>query len=149
MRPWAPLANGSTEARCGKHAVLGIMNEQPRNEPGNDWVRRPGMGFVWWCLPLGIGVAASNLAASTRAAALVWMVLFGWMGTGCILNARRCHRLHCYISGPAFFLGAAALALFAAGIPLLGLHSLNNVIAITLATALLSFVPEMIWRKHV
>jgi hypothetical protein len=76
------------------------------------------------------------------------MVLFGWMGTGCFLNARRCHRLHCYISGPAFFLGSAALALFAAGIPLLGPHSLNNVIAITLATALLSFVPEMIWRKH-
>ncbi len=76
------------------------------------------------------------------------MVLFGWMGTGCILNARRCHRLHCYLSGPAFFLGAAALALFAAGIPLLGSHSLNNVIGITLAAALLSFVPEMIWRKY-
>jgi hypothetical protein len=117
------------------------------DEPGNDWVRRPGMGFVWWCLPLGIGVAASWLS-STRATAVVWMTSFIWMGAGCILNARRCHRLHCYISGPAFFLGAAALALFAAGIALLGSHSLNNIVGITLTAALLSFVPEMIWRKY-
>jgi hypothetical protein len=124
------------------------VSEQQVDEPGNDWARRAGMGFVWWCLPLGIGVAASYLAVAPRAAALVWMVLFGWMATGCTLNALRCHRLHCYISGSAFFLGAAALAFLAAGIALLGSHSLNNIVAITLATALLSFVPEMIWRKY-
>jgi hypothetical protein len=94
------------------------MKEQPVNEARNDWVDRPGMGFVWWCLPLGTGVA------------------------------RRCHRLHCYISGPAFFLGAAALALFAAGIDPLGPHSLNNILGLTLIVALWSFVPEMIWRKY-
>jgi hypothetical protein len=77
------------------------------------------------------------------------MALFNWMGTGCVLNARRCHRLHCYIFGPAFFLGATALALFAAGVALLGQHSLNNIVGITLTVVLLSFVPEMIWRKYV
>jgi hypothetical protein len=123
------------------------MSEQQVDEPGKDWVRRPGMGFVWWCVPLGIGVAASWLS-STRATALVWMTSFIWMGTGCILNARRCHRLHCYISAPAFFLGAAALVLFAAGIALPGSHSLNNIVGMTLTAALLSFIPEMIWRKY-
>jgi hypothetical protein len=124
------------------------VSEQQVDEPRSDWVRRPGMGFVWWCLPLGIGLAASYLASSPRATALVWMVMFGWMGTGCILNALRCHRLHCYISAPVFFLGAAALALFAAGIALLSSHSLNNIVGITLTAALLSFVPEMIRRKY-
>ena len=119
------------------------------DKPGNDWVRRPGMGFVWWCLPLGIGVAANYFTLSSRAAALIWMGSFVWMGTGCLLNARRCHRLHCYISGPAFFIGAAALAMFTAGIALLGSHSLNNIVGITLATALLSFAPEMMWRKYI
>jgi hypothetical protein len=71
-----------------------------------------------------------------------------WMGTGCILNARRCHRLHCYISGPTFFLGAAALALSVAGVAFKGPHSLNNIVGITLTVASLSFVPEMIWRKY-
>jgi hypothetical protein len=124
------------------------MSEQPASETANDWVRRPGMGFVWWCLPLGIGVAANYFASSPRATAIVWMVSFAWMGTGCLLNARRCHRLHCYISGPAFFLGAAALALFAAGVALLGPHSLNNIVGVALAVVLLSFVPEMVWRKY-
>jgi hypothetical protein len=124
------------------------MSEQPINETANDWVRRPGMGFVWWCIPLGVGIAASYFASSPRATALVWMASFVWMGTGCSLNARRCHRLHCYISAPAFFLGAVALALFAAGIALLGPHSPNNIVSVTLAVALLSFVLEMIWRKY-
>jgi hypothetical protein len=112
-------------------------------------VRQPGMGLVWWCLPLAVGVAANYLTSSPRASAFVWMASFIWMGTGCLLNARRCHRLHCYLSGPAFFLGAAALILFAAGISVLGPHSLNNIVSITLCLALLSFVPEIIWRKYV
>ena len=91
---------------------------------------------------------ANCLASSPRAAALVWILSFVWMGTGCLLNARRCHRLHCYISGPAFFLGAATLAFFAAGVALLGPHSLNNIVGVTLAVVLLSFVPEMVWRQY-
>jgi hypothetical protein len=125
------------------------MNEQSVNKMHHDWVDRPGMGFVWWCLPLGIGVALNFLAISRRAAALIWMGAFLWMGTGCILNARRCRRLHCYISGPAFFLGAAALVWFAAGMAPSGPHSLNNIVGITLSVALLSFLPEVIWRKYV
>jgi hypothetical protein len=65
------------------------------------------------------------------------MVSFSWKGTGCILNARRCRRLHCYISGPAFYLGAAALALFTSGLALLEPHSLNNIVGITLTVGLL------------
>jgi hypothetical protein len=105
------------------------MSERPANETADDWVRRPSMRLVWWCLPLAIGVAGNYFASSPRVAGFVWIVSFVWMGTGCILNARRCHRLHCYISGPAVFFGAVALALFAAGIALLGPHSLNNIVS--------------------
>jgi|SRR5882672_7234248 len=125
------------------------MSERPYSETPNDWVHRPGPGFVWWCLPLVVGLAANFFTLSPRTTTTIWMVSFVWMGTGCILNARRCHRLHCYISGPAFLLGAAALGLFAAGITVLGPpHSPNNIVGVTLSVALLSFVPEMIWRKY-
>ena len=117
-------------------------------EVRDDWVNRPGMGIVWWCLPLAFGVAASYLASSSLTTVLAWIVSFIWMGTGCVLNARRCHRLHCYISGPAFFLGAAALGLFVAGVAFAGPHSVNNIVGITLTVALLSFVPEIIWKKR-
>jgi len=35
------------------------------------------------------------------------------MGVACVVNARRCGRLHCYITGP-IFLGAALATVFAA-----------------------------------
>jgi hypothetical protein len=82
------------------------------NATRNDWVNRPGMGFVWWCLPLGVGIASNLPGLSARATALVWMTSFIWMET------------------------------------LLGLHSLNNIVGVTLTVALLSFVPEMLWRKY-
>lgn len=122
------------------------MSAQPEHTQ-SDWVTRPGAGFFWWCLPLGIGLAANFLALATRGAATIWAILFVWMGTGCILNARRCHRLHCYISGPTFLLGAAVLGLLAAGLVALGPHALDNIVGITLVVALLSFIPE-IWKKY-
>ena len=67
------------------------------------------------------------------------------MGTGCVLNAIRCRRLHCYISGPAFLLGALAAGLFGLGaVP----QTLNNIVSATLGIVLLSFVPEIVWRRY-
>jgi hypothetical protein len=38
------------------------------------------------------------------------------MGVACLLNARRCGRIHCYFTGP-FLIGAAAVALaYGAGV---------------------------------
>jgi hypothetical protein len=116
------------------------------NHTRNDWVTRPGAGFFWWCLPLGVGFAANFLALPARGLAFIWVISFLWMGTGCVLNARRCHRLHCYISGPAFLLGAVAVGLLAAGFAF-GPHALNNIVGTTLLVALLSFVSE-IWKKY-
>jgi hypothetical protein len=123
------------------------VSNQPNNHPRIDWVTRPGAGFFWWCLPLGVGFTANFFALPARGIALIWVILFVWMGAGCVLNARRCHRLHCYISGPAFLLGAAILGLSAAGLLALGPHALNNIVGATLVVALLSFIPE-IWKKY-
>ena len=113
----------------------------------NDWVTRPVAGFLWWCLPLGLGLAANFLALPVRGTAIIWVILFVWMGTGCILNALRCHRLHCYVSGPTFLLGAVVLGFLATGLLAFGPHALNNIVGVTLVIALLSFVPE-IWKKY-
>src|SRR5689334_10304788 len=69
-------------------------------DPGKDWVRRPASAILWWCLPLGAATVVNVVALSPSLVAAAWSVAFSWMGTGCILNARRCSRLHCYISGP-------------------------------------------------
>jgi hypothetical protein len=40
------------------------------------------------------------------------------------------------------------LGVLAAGLLPFGPHALNNVVGVTLVAALLSFVPEMIWKKY-
>jgi hypothetical protein len=95
----------------------------------------------------GLGFATDFLALPVRGTAIIWVILFVWMGTGCILNARRCHRLHCYISGPTFLLGAVVLGLLAAGLLGFGPYALNNIVGGTVVVALLSFIPE-IWKKY-
>jgi hypothetical protein len=112
-----------------------------------DLFRSPVGAFLAWCLPLGIGLATRLLGVPSRIGAGIWAVLFVWMGVACFVNARRCHRLHCYISGPVFLLGAVATGLLAFGVPL-GPHALNNTVSIALVLALLSFVPEVIWRRY-
>lgn len=115
------------------------------NAQTNDWVRQPQTAFLWWCLPLAIGFSLGLLGVPARLAAAIWAVLFLWMGSGCLLNALRCHRLHCYISGPIFFLGAAASVLFAMG--LIHIH-LNNMVGAILLLVLASFLPEIIWTRY-
>jgi hypothetical protein len=115
----------------------------------NDWFRRPGTALILWGLPLGIGLAVYLIALPLRTEALVWLVAFVWMGTGCILNARRCGRLHCLIAGPLFLAGAVAAGLLAADGLVFGAHGLNNMVSVTLVLALLSFVPEAVWHRYV
>lgn len=117
-------------------------------DPGKDWVRRPASAILWWCLPLGAATVVNVVALSPSLVAAAWSVAFSWMGTGCILNARRCSRLHCYISGPVFFAGAVLAGLIGLGLLNLGPHALTSTISGTLLLALLSFVPEAMWGKY-
>ena len=93
------------------------------------------------------GISTSFLGLSLALTALIWAVAFAWMGTGCVLNALRCARLHCFISGPVLWLGAIAAALAGIGV-LSGRNALSYVINITAGLAVLSFPSEWIWRLY-
>jgi hypothetical protein len=113
----------------------------------HDLAARPLTAFFLWCVPLAIGVAASLFVRFPLDAA-VWAICFAWMGGGCILNGTRCRRVHCYIAGPVLVAGAAVTGLIAAGILPIGPRGLHNTAGITLAVALLSFLPELVWRRY-
>lgn len=116
---------------------------------GKDWARQPLTIILWWGLPIAIGAASAGLLRlPPRADAGVCALLFAWMATGCLLNARRCHRVHCYISGPALLLGAIFAGLVAAGVIDLGPSIFGNAVSAILALALLSFVPEIVWKRY-
>ena len=125
------------------------MNDiEPAAASSLDLARRPSTIFIWWGLPILIGFGANFLRPSLEQEALLWSALFVWMATGCLLNARRCHRLHCYFSGPILLLGALTSAALGGGVLSFGPGALNYIVWMTTGLALLTFVPELIWGKY-
>jgi hypothetical protein len=43
--------------------------------------------------------------------ALLWIPSFALMGIACLVNARGCGRLHCFVTGPLFLIASVATAL--------------------------------------
>ena len=66
----------------------------------NDWLSNAYTHLAAWWLPKSAIIAALFAAIPLRAA--VWIVALLWMGTACILNARRCGRTHCRYTGPYY-----------------------------------------------
>jgi hypothetical protein len=113
-----------------------------------DWARSPISVAIWWVGPIVAGNLADHLPLSRPVTALVWVVALAWMGLGCILNARRCHRRHCYFSGPVLLAGAVAVALVGWDVVPLGPNGLSLTLWTTFGLALLSFLPELIWGRY-
>ena len=65
-----------------------------------DWLRRPRTNLVAWWIPQAAIVAA--LFAPVPARSGIWVLALTWMGTACILNAKRCGRTHCRYTGPYY-----------------------------------------------
>jgi len=88
-----------------------------------------------------------DLFVQSEHTAFFWAGAFAWMGTGCVLNARRCARLHCFISGPVLWLGVIAAALVGIGI-VSAPHALEDVVDATVILAALSWLPECLLSRH-
>ena len=66
--------------------------------------------FILYWLPAIAIVVAGTPAISSGWRTVVWTVALATMGVACIVNALRCGRVHCYVTG-AFFLLMALVAL--------------------------------------
>ena len=112
-----------------------------------DWLRQPLGCIFWWVLPIALGVSTNFRHMPLARTAAIWAIALAWMGTGCVLNAVRCGRRHCFISGPVLWLGAIAAGLVALGV-LSGGNALAEAVNGTLALAALSFVSEWFWGRY-
>ena len=104
--------------------------------------------LVW-----GIPVAAMIISANTSSAipnGIVFPIALVWMGLACLLNAFRCGRLHCFVTGPFFLLMAALSLLHATSSIPLGARGWEIIGYGTLIGAVvLWYGPESIWGKYV
>jgi hypothetical protein len=65
-----------------------------------DWLRSPRTNLLAWWIPQVAIVGALFVAVPART--VIWIGALTWMGTACILNARRCGRTHCRHTGPYY-----------------------------------------------
>lgn len=117
----------------------------PPSCDSNDLLYRKSAIFLW-CLPIiGIVVGISWHAARPW----LWIVALCVMGVGCLANARRCGRVHCYFAGPFFLLMALVTLLYALGVVSLGRHGWS---ALSLAILVGGFatccVPELFFGRY-
>jgi len=105
--------------------------------------------FTLYWLPAIAIVVAGAPAISNGWRTVVWTVALGIMGAACMVNALRCGRVHCYVTGP-FFLLMALLALSnGLGILHLGRNGWNLLGLIALiGTIALWYLPEMFLGKY-
>lgn len=88
-------------------------------------------GWLLWRAPWVLVVAG---LAWTRLVYALWIPAFSVMGAACIVNATRCHRTHCYVTGPLYLAAAGYLVLAALSVvPLVPAALLLVVLGIGLA----------------
>ena len=72
-----------------------------------------------------------------------------WMGVACLVNARRCGRVHCHFTGPFLLVMALASLLFSLGVLPLGPEGwawLGG--ALVLGWLSLRSAPEHLWGRY-
>ncbi len=95
-----------------------------------------------WYLPIALLIVGGTWP---RGEAWLWTVAFAIMGTGCAINAVRCARLHCYVTGPLFLLAALWCLLAAMGV--VSLHA-KMLISSVFAIALLAHLAEIPFGRY-
>jgi hypothetical protein len=80
-------------------------------QTSRDWLGSVHTSLLAWWMPKAVLLAGLFVPVSFRA--VIWIIALIWMGTACILNARRCNRTHCRYTGPYYL--AMIVPVFALG----------------------------------
>lgn len=133
----SPIAAGSAMAdECD------TCSENRAKDWAGNWLTLGGL----WAVPGAAMLAASLLDPLSRA--VIWIAMLVWMGMACFLNARRCSRTHCRITAPFFFVMAALVGGYAAGMLPLGRHGWSILGGVTLSGfVLLWWGSEHAWGR--
>src|SRR5260370_17636091 len=69
-------------------------------QTSRDWLGNIHTSLLAWWVPKAAIIAGLFVPVPFRA--VIWIIALIWMGTACILNARRCNRTHCRYTGPYY-----------------------------------------------
>ena len=125
------------------------MEASPIDCSSRDILSRPLLALLLFLMPAVAIVVAGNSYFSTGWRTLIWTVSLGIMGIACLVNAARCGRVHCYLTGPFFLAMAVLTLLYGLGIAQLGRHGWNLLgSAILVGAIALCCIPELLFGKY-
>jgi hypothetical protein len=102
---WLRAVSADSGSACGRRRH-GLLLREVTALAGTtihsamDWVGSRRANLIAWWIPQSAILAGLFLEVPVRT--IIWIVTLGWMGTACILNARRCGRTHCRFTGPYY-----------------------------------------------
>lgn len=89
-------------------------------QTSRDWLGCMYTSILAWWLPHAAILAGLFVPITARA--VIWIIALIWMGTACILNARRCNRTHCRYTGPYYLVMSAPVLALGAGVISAGIY---------------------------
>ncbi len=102
-----------------------------------------------YCLPIAAIAATGTPSIAEDWRTAIWSAACAVMGVACLINARRCGRVHCYFTGPFFLAMALITLLFGAGLLPLGANGWNLIgLALLVGGVVLTFGPELVFGKY-
>ncbi|MGC9993387.1 MAG: hypothetical protein ABSD52_13480 [Candidatus Cybelea sp.] len=118
-------------------------------DDSNDLLAERFATIVIYWLPIAVLVASGFFAVGNAGRTVIWAFALITMGVGCLVNALRCGRVHCYATGPFFLLMAAVAVLYGFGIAPLGARGWNTIALVTLIGGIaLYYFPELLFGRY-
>lgn len=113
------------------------------NTQSKDWLSRRASILLAWGIPLAIIVATAVPQMGGTWRTVGWAGSLAWAGGACVLNASRCGRVHCYVTGPFYLLLALASLLHGTGVVSLGAFGWQWIgLLLLVGGGLLTWLPE-------
>ena len=115
-------------------------------QSSRDWLRSPRTNLLAWWIPQAAMLAGLIIPVPVRT--VIWIIALIWMGTACILNARRCGRTHCRYTGPYYLAMIAPVLVLASGMVSADLYGWLVLGALILGgSKIIWWTTELAWGK--
>jgi hypothetical protein len=102
--------------------------------------------LAWWIPKIAI---FAGLFVPVPVRASIWVAALAWMGTACILNAKRCGRTHCRYTGPYYLAMIAPVLVLASDTIPVGLYGWLVLGALILAGGrIIWWATERAWGNY-
>ena len=112
-----------------------------------DFINQRLGSFLLWGAPALVMVATALISIGDVPHGIIWAACLSVCGVGCVANALRCGRRHCFVTGPFFLVMAMASLLVGFGVLSLAWGWLG--LTTMLGAVLLTYVPDRYFGKYI